>query len=184
MPESAPRRTFMRQSSDPKSTIYDGKHIRVMSKGDWEYVERKKVTGIVGIVAVTDDKKIVLVEQYRPPLGKIVIELPAGLAGDEEDANEEMVTAARRELLEETGYEAAEMVYLADGAASAGITNEVISLFRATGLKKTGSGAGVGQERITVLEIPLSQVFQYLQERRKTGTVIDLKLYGGLYFAK
>src|SRR5580704_13589060 len=98
----------MRQSSDPKRTLFEGKHIRMVARGDWEYAERKNVTGIVAIIAVTAEGKLLLVEQYRPPLGKTVIELPAGLAGDiAGQEGEAMVTAARRELLEETGYEAA-----------------------------------------------------------------------------
>src|SRR4051812_22417920 len=91
-------------------TLCDGKHIRLVQKGKWEFVERKKVSGIVGIVAVTDDGKLILVEQFRPPVNKRVIEIPAGLAGDVAGREEESLeTAARRELLEETGYEAREM---------------------------------------------------------------------------
>ena len=85
--------------------IYEGKHVRLVRRGEWEYVTRKNVTGIVGIVAVTDEGKLLLVEQPRPPLNRNVIELPAGLAGDVAgQEGEELANAARRELLEETGY--------------------------------------------------------------------------------
>src|SRR5215217_1288754 len=91
----------------PPTTIAEGKRVRLVRRGDWEFVTRKKSSGIVAIVAVTDDYKLVLVEQYRPPVAKSVIELPAGLAGDEAGhEQEDLLTAARRELLEETGYEA------------------------------------------------------------------------------
>ena len=166
-----------------KKIIHDGKHIQVVSRGKWEFVERKNVTGIVAIFAVTEENKLVLVEQFRPPVGKFVIELPAGLAGDVAgQENEELATAARRELLEETGYEASEMLYLADGAASAGLSSEVITLFRAKGLKKTGPGAGDGSEEITLHEVPLNEVFQWLNEKRREGKLIDLKVYSGLCF--
>ena len=163
--------------------LYDSKHVRFVSRGGWEFAQRKSVTGIVAILAVTDEGKIILVEQYRPPVGKRVIELPAGLAGDVAgQESEELAAAARRELMEETGYEAGEMNYLAEGAASAGITDEVINLFRATGLRKTGTGEGDGSEDITVHEVPVAGVRQWLDERRAEGCLIDLKVFAGLYF--
>src|SRR3954467_3378014 len=109
----------------PDATIlYDGKHIQLVKQANWEFAKRKNLTGIVGIVAVTDDGKLVLVEQFRPPVGKRVIELPAGLAGDSGGTEgEDLAVAAKRELLEETGYEAKQWTRLVDGAASAGMTN-------------------------------------------------------------
>jgi ADP-ribose pyrophosphatase len=175
----------MHPTNDPKKILCDGRHIQLVSVGRWEFVERKGVTGIVGIVAVTDDGKLLLVEQYRPPVGKVVIEIPAGLAGDiAGQEGEELATAARRELLEETGYEATGMTYLADGAASAGLSNEIITLFRATGLKKTGLGEGDGSEEITVHEVPVKEVMSWLAERRREGKLVDLKVYGAMYFAE
>ena len=175
----------MHPTTDQKKTLYDGRHTRFVSLGKWEFVERKGVTGIVGIVAVTEEGKLLLVEQYRPPVGKFVIEIPAGLAGDVAgQETEQLATAARRELLEETGYEAAGMTFLADGASSAGITSEIITLFRATDLKKTGAGDGDGSEEITVHEVPLGEVRQWLQARREEGKLIDLKVYSALYFAR
>jgi ADP-ribose pyrophosphatase len=166
-------------------TVAEGKFIRLVRQGKWEYVKRKGVAGIVAIVAVTDDRKILLVEQDRPPVGKRVIELPAGLAGDvagHED--EELAAAARRELLEETGYEAREMTRVAEGAASAGISDEVITLFLATGLRKTGEGKGDGSEEITLHEVPLDEVVEWLDARVREGKLVDLKLYSGLFFAQ
>ena len=170
---------------NPPEIVTDGQHVQLMRRGSWEYVTRKKASGIVGIVAITNDGKLLLVEQFRPPLGKRVIEIPAGLAGDIEGQEAEGLTeAARRELLEETGYAAEEMELLTSGAASAGITDEVISLFRATGLEKVASGAGDGSEQITVHAIALPQVRAWLQEMQSGGKVIDLKVFGALYFAQ
>ena len=168
---------------EPPTTIAEGKRVRLVRRGDWEYVTRKKSSGIVAIVAVTDDRKLVLVEQYRPPVAKSVIELPAGLAGDEAGHEQEALTdAARRELLEETGYEAAAMEFLAEGAPSAGITDEIITLFRATGLKKTGKGEGDGSEQITLHEVAVDEVAPWLERKRQEGRIVDLKVYSGLYF--
>ena len=172
---------------DPQqpTTLAQGKRIRLVRRGDWEYVTRPGVSGIVAIVAVTDDGKLVLVEQHRPPVGKPVIELPAGLAGDEAGhEREDLATAARRELLEETGYEAADMTWIAEGAPSAGISDEVITLFRATRLKKTGKGEGDGSEKITLHEVPVGEVVQWLEERRNAGRLVDLKVYAALCFVE
>jgi ADP-ribose pyrophosphatase len=168
-----------------KTVLYDGRYVRLVKRGNWEFVERKKISGIVGIVALTDERKLILVEQLRVPLQKNVIELPAGLAGDvagEED--EALANAAARELDEETGYSAERMEYLCEGASSAGITTEIITLFRATGLKKSGGGGGDGTENITVHEIPVKEIDAWLAARAKGGAVIDLKVYAGLRFVE
>lgn len=166
-------------------TEFDGKHVRLVRRGKWEYVTRKNLSGIVGIAAVTDDGKMLLVEQWRPPLNASVIEIPAGLAGDVAGhEQEDLADAARRELLEETGYEAANMTYLTEGTASAGITDEVIAMYRATGLTRVGDGAGDGSEQITLHEVPLAKVDAWLDARRAEGKRVDLKVYGALYFLR
>lgn len=104
------------QTSHEKRIITSGKYVNLATRRDWEFVERKNISGIVAIVAVTDSGKLLLIEQYRPPVDKNVIELPAGLAGDSrENAGEALENAARRELLEETGYAAREMEQLVAG---------------------------------------------------------------------
>src|SRR4051812_13057290 len=109
--------------------IAQGKFVRLIKRGKWEYASRTKVTGGVGIVAVTHDGKLILVEQDRPAIQKRVIEIPAGLAGDEDGMeSEDLAAAAKRELLEETGYEAAAMEYLCEGPPSAGINDEIITM--------------------------------------------------------
>jgi hypothetical protein len=110
----------MTNSFPETSTLYEGKHLRLVRCGHWEYAERTNANGAVMILAVTDDDKVILIEQYRLPLNKPVIELPAGLAGDiAGQESEAMATAAHRELLEETGYEARELVHLLTGPPSA-----------------------------------------------------------------
>ncbi len=166
------------------STLYEGKFIKVVRTGNWEFVQRKNLSGIVGIVAVTNDRKLILIEQFRPPVGKLVIELPAGLAGDIAGSeSEDLSEAARRELLEETGYEAKKMERLCAGAASAGLSDEIITLYRATGLKKTGTGEGDGHEQITTYEVPLRGIQKWLDKQVAAGKLIDLKVWSGLHFA-
>jgi ADP-ribose pyrophosphatase len=165
--------------------LYDGKHIRMVKQGNWEFAQRKNLSGIVGIVAVNDKGKLILVEQFRPPVGKRVIELPAGLAGDIVGSEkEDLADAARRELYEETGYEAKKMEYLAAGAASAGMVDEIITLYRAKGLRKTGKGEGDGHEQIETHEVPLARVESWLKKQVKSGKLVDLKVYAGLHFVR
>ena len=169
---------------DPATiTVWEGKHLRVRKCGRWEYVARTKARGGVVIVAVTDDHKLLLVEQYRVPMGKAVLELPAGLAGDEEGSEtEDLMAAAKRELLEETGYDAREMILLMAGPSSAGLTNEVNTLFRAVGVRPVSSGGGDEHEQIQVHAIPLSHVDSWLRQKMEEGMGVDPKVYAGLYF--
>ncbi|MEQ9380064.1 MAG: NUDIX hydrolase, partial [Pirellulales bacterium] len=86
-------------------TVYKGSHLSMHKRGGWEYASRNTLKPAVGIVAVTDTGRVILVEQHRPPVGRSVIELPAGLSGDIAGSeNEALLEAAKRELLEETGY--------------------------------------------------------------------------------
>ena len=164
-------------------TVWEGKHLRVRQCGRWEYVERTKARGGVVIVAVTDDRKLLLVEQYRVPMGQTVIELPAGLAGDMEGSEtEELREAAKRELFEETGYEAGELVFLMAGPSSPGLTNEVNTMFRAVGLRCVACGGGDEQEQIHLHAIPISEVHSWLQQKIGQGIGVDPKVYAGLYF--
>src|SRR5262249_34388549 len=139
--------------------------------------------GIVGIVAVTDQQELLLIEQFRPPVNASVIELPAGLVGDEEGHHDEaLADAAGRELLEETGYRASELVRLVAGTASAGISSEVVTLFRARGLTCQSQDLGVGGEKLTLHKVPLAQASAWLTQRIAGGAQVDLKVYAALFF--
>lgn len=171
-------------SEHAKRTIAEGRFLRLVDDGGWEYVERRRCTNVVGLIARTDDGKIVLVEQYRASMQAPVIELPAGLVGDEGDRNESILAAARRELLEETGYAAREFKTAIAGPSSTGVTNEVVHFVLATGLEKKGSGGGVGGERITVHEVPIQDAGDWLRAQSASGLCIDPRVYIGLYFLK
>jgi len=161
---------------------WEGNFLRVIQCGRWEYADRVGTTGAVAVVAVTEDAKLLLTEQYRIPVGCRVIELPAGLAGDApEQAAEALADAARRELLEETGYEAREMTRLASGPPSAGLASEIVTLFQATGLRRVAAGGGDAQEQIQVHEVPLAGVDRWLEARIAQGVMVDPKVYAGLY---
>lgn len=159
--------------------------MRLVREGHWEYAERTKTNRAVAIVAVTPDQKIVLIEQYRIPVGKRVIELPAGLVGDDaNNAGEEFVAAARRELLEETGYAAAEMRFMAVGPPTAGLAAEMVAFMLATGLEQVAEGGGDEAEQIEVHTVGLADVGEWLAGQTSRDVLIDPKIYAGLYFAQ
>lgn len=161
-----------------------GRFISLLRRDGWEYVRRSNTTAAVVLIAVTDRGAIILVEQYRPPVNGTVIELPAGLVGDElGKANEDLLSAARRELIEETGFDAETLDVVAYGPASAGIVDENVSLILARGLRRVGPGGGVDGEKIEVHQVPLPQVVQWLHDRFRAGQMIDPKVYAGLHFA-
>lgn len=167
-----------------KVILAEGKYLRLVRHGHWEYAERNNATGAVVIVAVTTEGKLILTEQYRTPVKSAVIELPAGLVGDipgEED--EAWETAAQRELLEETGYLAKKVKKVAGGPISAGFGTEMISIFLATRLQKIEAGGGVDGEDIRVHEVALSRVPAWLRKKEREGLQIDPKVFAGLYFA-
>jgi ADP-ribose pyrophosphatase len=139
---------------------------------------------VVAIVAVTRDRELVLIEQYRPPVDAHVIELPAGLSGDiEGQESEAFVQAAKRELVEETGYASTDWATLGSGSVSAGLTDEQVEIFLARDAYKVGPGGGDESEDITVHLVPLRQATRWLQARRLGGTLIDHKVITGVLLA-
>ena len=161
--------------------VAEGRYIRFLKKDGWEYVQRSNCTGIVIIFALTDDGKVIFTEQYRPPVGRNVIENAAGLVNDK-TKKESLMTAARRELLEETGYAAKKWVKVAQGPVSSGLTSDMVHIFLARGLTKLGLGGGDHMEKITVHEVPLKKVLPWLKRKQKEGCLVDPKVYAGLYF--
>jgi len=168
-----------------QKTLYTGKFLALIQEGRWEYAHRVNASGAAIIVAITAEGKLLLVEQYRIPVHSRTIELPAGIIGDEpEFSAEDHQEAARRELLEETGYRAEKIEALTTGPASSGLTSEVVTLYRATGLQREHAGGGVAHEQITVHEVPLANVREWLGEKAKGGVLVDPKIYAGLFFAR
>jgi ADP-ribose pyrophosphatase len=167
----------------PKITLGTGKFLTLVREGHWEYADRTNATGAVIIVAVTEEQKLLLVEQCRIPVHSRTIELPAGIVGDEADgAGESPVDAARRELLEETGYAAEHIETLLTGPALSGLTSEVVTMLLASGLKGVNAGGGVGHEEILLHEVPLAEVHEWLAAKAREGLLIEPKIYAGLYF--
>lgn len=160
---------------EPEQTVWQGKFITAKVKGKWEYVSRSRGIKAAVILAIDAEHHVILVEQFRVPLGRPCIELPAGLIGDHGE-NEDATAAAARELEEETGYRAERMESLGEYYSSPGMVSESFTLLRASGLTKVGPGGGVDGEDITVHRVPLSGIGQFITESRARGLGIDVRL--------
>jgi len=168
-------------ADETMETLYDGPWLRMMRRGRWEYVERTHGDGMaVIVIAVTPEDNLLFVEQYRIPLGARTIEMPAGLVGDDH-VNDTLEAAARRELIEETGWSAARIEVLLIGPTSAGMSNERIAFVRARELTKVGEGGGVDNEDIIVHAVPRAQAPAWLMQKQREGFELDLKLWAGLW---
>jgi len=165
----------------PVETLCSGRYLRLVKRGRWEYAERTNASSAVIVVAVTPEDKVVFVEQYRVPVQCASIEMPAGLVGDLGEI-ESVETAAARELIEETGWEAERIEFLMSGPSSSGMSNEMIAFVRAHGLSRVGEGGGDESENIRVHEVPRAEVAPWLAGKLAEGYSIDPKLYAGLYF--
>ena len=162
-------------------TLFKTERLAVLQRGKYQFVDRRGVTGVVVILAATVRSRLLLIEQFRPAVGKWVIELPAGLVGDEK-RHETLAQAAHRELCEETGYAARKMVHLFNGPSSAGLISEVVSFFRAVDIKRVTESHGVDGERLIIHERPISSLQRWLRQKTKEGFLIDPRVYAGLFF--
>jgi ADP-ribose pyrophosphatase len=165
-------------------TLFETRWIRLHRIGHWDFVVRPQADACVGILAITPSDEIILVEQFRIPVQRNVIEIPAGIVGDEpEFLGESLAETARRELLEETGYRAANIRKLITSPTSAGLTSEFIHLFHATGLVRENQGGGTAGENITVHHVPLVRLRDWLSEQENAGKSIDFKIHAALWLA-
>lgn len=158
----------------PEEIVWQGRYITAKKRGRWEYVSRARDISAAVIVAV-DDGHVLLVEQYRVPLGRACLELPAGLIGDETHG-EAVEIAAARELEEETGYRPSHMTDLGFYYSSPGMVSEGFTLLRAEGLTKVHEGGGVDGENIVVHRVKLEDVPAFVAAKRAEGVAVDVKL--------
>ena len=166
---------------DAKDTLYEGEWLRLVRIGRWESCERTHGQGMaVIVIAVTPDDEVLFVEQFRVPLQACTIEMPAGLVGDDRD-DDSLEAAARRELIEETGWSPGRVDVLLVGSTSSGMSNERIAFVRALDLTRVGDGGGVDNEDITVHRVPRADAPAWLMRKHAEGFELDLKLWAGLW---
>lgn len=177
-----------------RKTVWEGSFIRSLlleykdEKGEvrgWEAVERVNCSGIVAVIPVTMEGELLMIRQFRPALNSFVIEFPAGL----NDKGETLEEAARRELVEETGYTSEALEFIAEGPISSGLSTEVLTVF----LAKDAVPATAflreqypidETEAIEVISIPLMSTYEKIEEFRKNGDLTDIKIYGFIELAR
>ncbi len=165
-------------------TLYQSPWLGLYRIGHWDFAKRPNSDHCVGILAVTPQDEIVLIEQYRYPMQKTVIEVPAGLVGDEEEfIGESLAETAGRELVEETGYQPGKIELLLSTPTSAGMTSELTHLFLATDLTKVSAGGGTGHEDIKVHLVPRAELRPWLKAKEVEGHLIDFKIHASLWAA-
>lgn len=162
------------ESELPRETMWQGKYVRAIKQGRWEYVSRTQDIRAVVILA-EHDGCLLLVEQFRMPTGRVCLELPAGLVGDE-DGHHDVEETALKELEEETGYSADRIERLGDYYSSPGMLAEGFTLVRAHGLRRVGNGGGVGGENIIPHLVPRNELSDFIERKRGDGVGIDAKL--------
>jgi len=170
----------------PKSsakTLYTGRYLVLNERDDWEFVARHHP--VAAIIAWTPNDELLLVEQYRKPIEKTTIEIPAGLIGDVDGSEQEsMLDAAGRELEEETGGRAGSLKQGMSVPTSAGLSSEYVIFVWAEALVQVGPGGGDASEDITVHQIPRAEIDVWLENRYHQGYAIDPKIYAALYWSQ
>ncbi|MFW5633686.1 MAG: NUDIX hydrolase [Erythrobacter sp.] len=170
-----------RDADLPEQVRWEGRFITAMTRGRWEYVGRARGIRAAAILAIDTDadgtRHVILVSQYRVPLSRFCLEIPAGLVGDADGSEDEnALEAAARELEEETGYRAGRLEVLGEFYSSPGMVSESFTLLRATGLEKVGEGGGLADENIMVHRVPLSGLSDYVARWREAGHGVDVRI--------
>lgn len=170
-----------RDADLPEQVMWEGRFITAKKRGRWEYVGRARGIRAAVIIALDDDadgtRHVILVSQYRVPLGRFCLELPAGLVDDDAGGEgEDALTAAARELEEETGYRAARLEVLGEFYSSPGMVSEAFTLLRARDLTRVGEGGGTEGENITVHRVALRDLSRFVAEWRRAGHAVDVRI--------
>jgi ADP-ribose pyrophosphatase len=170
-----------RDADLPEEVVWQGRFITAKKRGRWEYVGRARGIRAAALFAIDEDaegmRHVILVSQYRVPLGRFCLEVPAGLVGDEDGSEDEpAIEAAARELQEETGYRAERLELLGEFYSSPGMISEMFTLIKATGLRKVSEGGGLPGENITVHRVPLDGLADFVADWRRAGHGVDVRV--------
>jgi ADP-ribose pyrophosphatase len=158
----------------PAEIMCEGRFVRLLRRGKWEYASRAR--GISAVVILAEfEGKVVLIDQPRVALGARCVELPAGLVGDE-DPGATVEETAIKELEEESGFTAERIERLGEFHASPGMLTESFTLVRAHGLRRIGEGGGDHNEDIAVHLVERAEIPNFVEQKRAEGFAVDVKL--------
>jgi ADP-ribose pyrophosphatase len=160
--------------SESAEVMWEGKYVRAIKRGRWEYVSRVGDVRAVVILAEFEGKTI-LIDQPRIAVGGRCLELPAGLVGDE-DPGATVEDTAVKELEEETGFTAERIERLGDFHASPGMLSEGFTLVRAHGVTRSGAGGGTEHEDIKIHLVARDDIPAFVEQKRAEGFAVDVKL--------
>jgi len=177
-----------------QKTLWEGRFIKTSmiyykdhngSERAWEAVGRVNCDGIVIIIPLTADNEVILIKQFRPVLNSYVIELPAGLI----DKGEDVLSAARRELIEETGHSSDDLTPLTWGVMSTGIDTDLWRIVLACNTSEVPADIRRvyppdESENIETIKVPLDIVYETLDSYINRGDMIDLRIPGLIELAK
>ena len=158
----------------PVELMCEGKFVRLLRRGKWEFASRARDINAVVILA-EHDGKMILVDQPRVGPDCRCVELPAGLVGDE-DPDATIEGTAIKELEEETGFTAERVERLGDFYSSPGILAESFTLVRAHGVTRIGEGGGDDSEDINVHLVARADIPNFIEQKRAEGFGVDVKL--------
>ncbi|EUJ31027.1 NUDIX hydrolase [Listeria cornellensis] len=151
-----------------RETIFDGKIIKlvvddvVLPNGARSKREIVKHPGAVAVIAMTPENKMVMVEQYRKPLEKAIVEIPAGKI----EPDEAPELTAGRELEEETGYKTDDLKHLVSFYTSPGFADELLHIYLAGDLKKQANPLQADEDEfVNIVEVSLDEALQLIEEK-------------------
>ncbi|QQZ10960.1 NUDIX hydrolase [Heyndrickxia vini] len=149
--------------------IFEGKvvHLQVdeveLPNGKTSKREIIKHPGAVAVLAVTNQNKIILVEQFRKPMDKAIIEIPAGKL----EPGEEPIITAARELEEETGYECEALEHIISFYTAPGFADEILHLYFAKGLKKKEHPKSADEDEfVELMEVTLEEAVKLVEQQK------------------
>jgi ADP-ribose pyrophosphatase len=169
----------LQEQTTKVESIYKGKIIDVsiehVTLPNGKEVPREIVRhpGAVAVFAVTAENRLLLVRQFRKPLDRTILEIPAGKL----EKNEKLLDCAHRELKEETGYTAQTMEFVTSFYTSPGFADELLHIFEAKGLS-LGEASPDEDEFVDLIEVSIDEAFAYIEK----GAIHDAKTIFAVYY--